>query len=241
MSQPEADSTPHSSASCDYRGIYRAGGIASVLMLLVILVQIVVYVIWPPPSTVEGLFALFRESWLLGLLSLDLLYIISNTLLVPMYMAFSAALRKVNFSAAVLALVLGVVRVAAYYPSNPSFEMLSLSAGYASATTEVQRNILLASGQAMLAIYKGTTFNVYYILNAIALLMFSFFMLRARVFSRATAIMGLLAGVLMAIPSTAGAIGKVFALLSLVPWFVFTALAARTFFQFGRQADGGVS
>jgi hypothetical protein len=40
---------------------------------------------------------------------------------------------------------------------------------------------------------------------------------------------------LMMIPSTAGMIGLVFSLLSLIPWYVFSILAARQFFRFSRQ------
>ncbi len=85
----------------------------------------------------------------------------------------------------------------------------------------------------MLAIYKGTAFDVYYVLNAITLLVFSFVMLRSSLFSRATAIWGIAAGVFMVIPSTAGMIGLVFSLASLVPWAVFAILVAIRFFQMG--------
>lgn len=45
------------------------------------------------------------------------------------------------------------------------------------------------------------------------------------------------AGVRMIIPSTAGTIGMIFALASLVPWALFSVLVARRLFQFGRLEE----
>lgn len=213
----------------DLRGFGKIGLIACVLMLLVMPLQVAIYLIWPPPETVEGFFTLFTDRWLLGLLSLDLLYILSNTLLIPMYLALYAFLRQTSTAWMTLALAFGLIGVAAYYPSNPALEMLTLSSQYAGATVDAQKALYLASGETMLAIYRGTTFSVYYLLNALILLITSLVMFRSRVFSRATARMGLLAAILMTIPSTAGTIGKVFALLSLIPWAAFTFLSARRF------------
>ena len=91
-------------------------------------------------------------------------------------------------------------------------------------------------------------FNVYYVMNAIALLIISVVMLRSNIFSRVTAYVGLLAGVLMIVSSTAGTIGLIFALASLVPWALFSVLIARRLFQLGWEASkkevdriGGIS
>jgi len=61
-------------------------------------------------------------------------------------------------------------------------------------------------------------------------------MLRSGVFSKATAYAGLLAGVLMIVPSTAGTLGLIFSLASLVPWAMFAVLVARRLFQLGRAS-----
>jgi len=87
----------------------------------------------------------------------------------------------------VIALILGLVATAVYFASNTAFEMLSLSNQYAAATTDAQRSIVMAAGQAMLAIYQGTAFDVSYVLSAVALLIISVIMLRSNVFSKVTA------------------------------------------------------
>lgn len=216
-----------------WQGLYKTGGMAALAMFVIMLVQVIVFMIWPPPATVEGFFALFQQNGLLGLLSLDLLYIINNTLLILVYLALYFSLRRSAESASLIALVLSVVGVAVYYSSNTAFEMLSLSSQYAAAATELQRTITLSAGQVMLETYKGTSFDIYYVLNAIALLIFAAVMLRSKFFSRATAVWGLVAGVLMSIPSTAGTIGLIFSLASLIPWAVFSLLVARKLLQPG--------
>ncbi len=211
----------------EIKGMARAGGLAAIAMLVIMLAQVIIFIIWPPPGTVEEFFNLFDQKPLLGLLSMDLLYLFNNALLVLIYLALYAALRHSAPSAMLIALVLGLVGIAAYYASNTAFEMLSLSRQYAVVSDDVQKAALVGAGQGMLAIYKGTAFTVYYILNAVCLLIMAVVMLRSRVFSRATGRLALVSAVLMSVPSTAGAIGMVFALASLVPWGIFLVLIAR--------------
>jgi hypothetical protein len=210
----------------DWRGIYKAGAIAAFVMLGIMVAQIIVFIAWPPPTTVAGYFALFQESKILGLLSLDLLYLVNNALLILVYLALYRALEKVSPSAMLIGLVMGLVGIASYYASSAAFEMLSLSNQYQAVSDAGQAGILVAAGQAMLETYKGTAFDVYYVLNAVTLLIFSIVMLKSKVFSKTTAIIGLIAGVLMAIPSTAGSIGLFFSLTSLVPWVIFSIMVA---------------
>jgi hypothetical protein len=97
-------------------------------------------------------------------------------------------------------------------------------------------SLYLAAGEAQLARYKGTAFDVYYLMNGTSLLLIALVMLRSAVFSRATAYTGVLAGILMVVPSTAGTVGLVFALASLVPWAVFSVLVARRLLQLSIDA-----
>ena len=220
-----------------WKNLLKAGGVAALVMLAIMVAQIIIFVIWPPPTTVEGFFSLFQQSWPLGLLSLDLLYLINNALLILIYLALYMALGREAESALLVGLVLGLVGVAAYYASNPAFEMLSLSNQMAAASTDAQRLILQAAGQALLESYRGTAFNVYYVLNAAALLILAVVMLRSQFFTRATAILGIVAGILMVIPSTAGTIGLTFSLASLVPWAVFLVLIALRFLSAPETPD----
>ena len=94
----------------------------------------------------------------------------------------------------------------------------------------MQKGMYLAAGQVMLSGWQGTAFDIYYILNGITLILIAYVMHKSNVFTRKTAVIGLISGVLMMIPSTAGTIGLVFSLLSLIPWYIFSVLVAKRFF-----------
>jgi hypothetical protein len=80
--------------------------------------------------------------------------------------------------------------------------MLFLSEQYAAATTEAQRSMFMASGQAVLAlnnpgaIFEGTGIYMSFFLLAAASLIISVVMLRSNLFSRVTASIGILASAL---------------------------------------------
>lgn len=220
-----------------WKPVYKLGGNACWVMFAIMIIQILIFVIWPPPDNVVDFFALFTENWLLGLLSLDFLYLINNTILILIYLALYFSLRKINESAMLIAMVVGFVGITLYYASNVSFEMLTLSKEYLYATSEVQKNYLIGAASGLMAIYRGTAFNVYYVLNAITLLVVAIVMLKSNIFSRTTAIIGITSGVLMAIPSSAGTIGMIFSLASLIPWAIFILLISKKFFQFASQGQ----
>src|SRR5262245_61815363 len=113
-----AGASATASADTAWAGLYRVGAAAGLAVLLLVPVQIAVWLAWPPPATVEGFFALFRRRWPLGLLGLDLLYILTNALMLPLLLALGVALWRVSPSAVALALTLGLVSIAVFFAST---------------------------------------------------------------------------------------------------------------------------
>ena len=87
LSEPHERATARHGGTVDPhgRGLYRAGGVAALVMVTLVLVQVIVYAVWTPPAF-DGppWFELLQENRLLGLLSLDLLHLVDSTLLVVM-------------------------------------------------------------------------------------------------------------------------------------------------------------
>lgn len=222
-----------------WRPLCVVGAIATLVTVALIPVQIVIFVLWPPPLDGSALdwFELFQDNWLRGLLGLDLLYIVTNALLIPHYLALYVVLRRASQTLMAIALTSGLVGLTAYFSSTVAFEMWSLSQGYADASSASEQAIYLSAGEAMLASFQGTAFIVYYLLNGVALLLIALAMLRSTVFSRRTAYAGLVAAALMAVPSVFGTIGMVFAFASLLPWAVFSILAARQLLELGKDTS----
>jgi hypothetical protein len=236
MSLSNNDNNSNSSKSTyPWQTLHKVGGVTALAVLALIPIQMVVFFIWPPPSSVIGWFTLFQDNALVGLLDMDLLLIVDYLLLIGLFSALWASLRRANESLVAIALVLQLVATASYLASTVAFEMLTLSNQYATATTDAERSLFLAAGQAMLASWQGTAFDVSYVLSALAVLIVSAVMLRSydHMFSKVTGYAGLSAGVLMLVPPTAGMIGVVFSLLSLVPLVIWLVLVARRLLPLG--------
>lgn len=214
--------------------IYRISGIATWIIVLLIPIQIFIYGMYPPPDSAQGFFELFNDNWILGLLSLDMLYIVNNTLMILVYLGLFAALKKTNLAYMTIALVFGFIGIASYYSSTVIFEMKALSHQFMETSSIELKEQILSSGNLLLLRYKGTAFDIYYILNALTLIIASRVMFMDNTFSKSTAIWGLIAGGLMIIPSTAGMIGLTMSLVSLIPWIVFSIMIAKQFFKLNK-------
>jgi hypothetical protein len=211
----------------DWNKLLQLGSIASFIIVCMIPFQMVIFGVWPPPNNASDFFVLFQKNWFLGLLSLDLLFILSNVLMIFVYLGLFAALRKSNPAILIVALSLAFIGMASYFSSTGAFEMLSLSNHYFQVDNdELLKQQYLSSGRTILNYYKGTSFDIYYVLNGIALLLITLIMLKDNTFTKRTAIWGLISAILMVIPSTAGAIGLIFSITSLIPWIVFSIMIA---------------
>jgi hypothetical protein len=216
-----------------WRGALRTAAWAAFGSVALIAVQVPVFLVWPPPTDVEGFYALLVERPVLGLVSLDLLYLVNNLLVLLVYLGLFLALRDRHPSASAIALLLGTFGMAAYASSLVGFELLSLARAAAVAGPD-QRLTLLAAGEGLLATYQGTAFLTYYVVNAVVLFVLAGAMVRSERFGAATAAWGLVSAALMLVPSTAGTVGRVFAIASLLPWSVFCVLVGRRLLQLAR-------
>jgi len=66
-----------------WKGLYKIGGVAALIAVVLILAEIIVFTIWPLPDTVVDHFALFQNSKLIGLLDFYLLEFLAYTLFCP--------------------------------------------------------------------------------------------------------------------------------------------------------------
>lgn len=218
----------------NWHKLCKIGGISALLIVLIIPIQIIIFTLYPPPETTIGFFELFRNNWVIGLLSLDFLYYINNGFLILVYLGLFASLRKIDFANMLIAIIIGFIGIAIYYVSTIGFEMLSISKQYYSTDSIESKQQLLSVGHGLIARYKGTAFDVYYIFNAITLLLISMTMYKSKDFGKSSATWGLIAGIFMIIPSTAGTLGLIFSLISLIPWMVFSILIGRRLIQMAK-------
>lgn len=220
----------------NFQPLFRVSRFLTLVMLILIPLQIIIFLIAPPPDSVKGFFELFHQNPFLGLLSLDFLYLINNSILVLIYLALSVILFGENPSIVLISLALGLIGIACYFPSNPAFEMMTLSNNYFTSSPD-QQIMFLSAGENLMAGYSGTSFNVYYVLSTICLLLFSYTIIKSNKFKKSVGYWGLISGFFMIIPSSAGLIGMMFSLLSLIPWVVFIALLRIHFKKFSQHSQ----
>jgi hypothetical protein len=236
-SVPMTGQAPRAEAArSDWASLYTVGGAAALFMVAITLAQFVVFAVAPPPleGTAGDWFALFQKSPVLGLLGFEFSLVIYALLSVVVAVALFAALRPASPSLTALFLVLSVIGSMAFVVARPALEMLSLSNQFSAAATDAQRAALLAAGEAMVAVFHGTAFQVSYILGSITGLVIAAAMLRSGVFSRATAYLRIASSVFdfgLFIPG----IGLFVSLLSVVFLLVFNLLIARRLLQLGRR------
>jgi hypothetical protein len=224
--------------SAAWATLFRIGGIAALGVVALVPIQAVIFVLWPPPTTVLDYFTVFQTNALLGLLDLDLLLIIDQLLIVSVLLGLYVALRGTDASLMLLGTTAGVIGALLFIVSREAtFSMWTLSQQFAVAGSDAQRAALVAAGQTMLTTYTGTLFSVGYVLSGLAMLLASAVMLRSTVFSRATGIAGIAAGVAGLVPASFGTLGLVLSFISLLPMLAWLVLIGRRFLELGFTAE----
>jgi hypothetical protein len=181
-----------------WNSIYQIGGLAAIGAVVVGVSEIVITFLPGgnvPRETVLEWFQLFQENWFMGLRNLGLLNIMLNTLAILIFFALYGAHRQNEDQPyAALAAIIALLGIGVFYATNRAFAMLDLSRQYASATTEAQRAVVEAAGQAMLSVGKSHTPGTFlgFSLIEAAGVMMAVVMLRGRIFDQAAAYAGML-------------------------------------------------
>jgi hypothetical protein len=218
--------------AAEWSTLYRMAGMAAFTVVALIPIQAVVYILWPPPTSVLDFFNTFQHNFVLGLLDLDILLVLDQVLIVVVLLGLYVCLRRVNPSLMLVATTIGLIGAVLFIISREAtISMLWLSQQYAAAASEVERATLVAAGQTLLTMYNGTAFSLGYFMSGLAMLLISIVMLRAQVFSRVTAMAGVAAGLTGLIPASFGTLGLVLSFVSLLPLLVWLALIGRRFLQ----------
>ena len=217
--------------------LYRLGGVASLLVAALIIIAVLAYFIWPYAPGVdstERILQTLHTNRLGGLVALDVLTVPIVLLNVLPLLALYAALRRINESYALIALVFGLIAVPMLLAARPVTEMVMLSDKFAAATNEAVRGQYLAAGDALLEHFSGTAWMVESFCLILSGLISALLMLRSPVFGKATAYLGI-ATSLFGFGFVMPVVGPLLFFVNTVLSIVFSILMARGFFRLGRQ------
>lgn len=229
-----------------WKGLYKVAGVALLMTLFFYLSQMLMILSWDTfPNSIHDWFVLFQSNRLLGLYYLNALDIVSITLLIPMFMAFFVALRHVNEIWMTIATPIGLIGIAVFItPRAAMLSVIPLSDQYAAATTDAQRDLLLAAGEAVGSLGQATPATVGFILISVAVLVISIVTLRSNFFSKVNAYTGILASSitflvnisLVFMPSITNILIGIFGVF----WILWWTMTARRFLQLGRHEDNAL-
>jgi hypothetical protein len=191
---PEAGLTPQQ----PWRALYKIGAAAALVAFLAALGDIIVTFIpgtgvAPGEMTVQAWYALYQANPLLGLRNLGIVNVITTITMSALVLALLGVHRRHNLPMAALAALFQWLGAAVYVANNIALPMLTLSRVYAAATSEAQRSLLVAAGQALLA-HEDLTPGVImgFLLAESAGILMNSVILSARVLPRSVALIGLL-------------------------------------------------
>jgi Domain of unknown function (DUF4386) len=218
-----------------WRDLYRIGAVASFLIGVFIIVAIAAFFIWPYKpgfTSVADIFATLHANQMQGIMSLDFFMVIITLITIPFYLGLFAVFQRVNASYSLLALVLGLISCVLILTVRPIAEMLSLSNQYAAATTDASRSQSVAAGEALAALFNGTAWLLYMVLQGTANLIYSVLMIRSAIFSKFTGYFGLIITV-VGLGFWLPVVGMYVNLVTSLVSFLWYFLIAGTFFRLG--------
>ncbi len=176
------------------RIIYWLGGLACIIFFAYCLATFLIMMfIGPPPKTVEECFLLLNENKLAGLLRLDILTVFTMPLYYIIFFSIYFAIKRSDQGMALFSTLLIFVGLTLYLSTASVFSYLNLSEKYATATTDLEKNQILAAGEAIFSsdMWRGTSAFIGGLLLQTGALLISFLMLKSNVFSKITAYTGI--------------------------------------------------
>lgn len=225
---------------------YKAAGVLAILIVLAGLTDVITSMGTAAQnnSTVSIIewFTLFQTNRFAAFSRLGLINILTLSLSIPIYLAFTQAFRQHRPALAGLASALFFIGTSVYLSSNTVFPLFAISQQYATAA-ETHKPLLEAAGRAVLAqgadLTTGTFVGLF--ITQIAGMLITSGMLRGEVFGKWTGIMGLVGFSLMSVFFILTAFVPAqydTAILIAAPGALFMItyqiLMARRFFQLGR-------
>jgi hypothetical protein len=180
--------------SKEVKGLYRIGGVAATLQLVVILgYAVVAAVLGSKPPSADAYFLVYLESPAAAFLRGDFLLLILIGLYLGTFPALYAALRRESPVYAALATLFTIMAVAGTFATESTFSLHHLGSQFITAS-EVQRSHLIAAAEAVIAsdMWNSSAGYMGGILLQGSGVIISVIMLRSKDFSKVTAYAGLL-------------------------------------------------
>jgi hypothetical protein len=166
------------------------GGLTCMIFLAYcIATMLIVVLLGPPPSTIEGYYIMLN-----GHLRLDILTVFVMPLYYLIFYSIYLAIKKENQESDLFSLIMVYAGLTLFLSTTSIFSYLSLSDKYILATSEIEKSRIIAAGEAVLSkdMWHGTSAFIGGILLQTGGVLFSISMIRGKVFNKITGYVGVL-------------------------------------------------
>ena len=170
------------------------GWIALILVVYSLVTMFILFVLGAQPETAAEAFEMLAGNRFIGLLRLDILTVlVYMPLFYLLLLGLYVALKQTHPVLGAIAVLLGFAGVTLFLATPSVFSWLSLSDKFATATSEAQKTLLLAAGEAILAsdMWHGTGAMIGGILIQLSTTLLSIAMLSSKAFWKGTAYVGI--------------------------------------------------
>lgn len=179
--------------NAQWENFYKVNGFAAIILLVYSLATMVILgTIGAQPENAQAAFEMLAQNRLTGLLRLDVLSIFIIPLYYLLFLGFFITLKKTHPAPIAVAALLGCAGLTLFLATPSVFSWLALSDRFTVASSEAEKSMLLAAGEAILAsdMWHGTGALVGGLLLQIGMVLASVCMLSGNVFSKATSWVG---------------------------------------------------
>ena len=227
--------------SKEIKGLYRIGGVAAALKLVVILgYAVVAAALGPKPASAEAYFAIYLESPVAAFLRGDFLLLVLIGLYLGTFPALYAALRRESPVYAALSTLFTILAVAGIFATESTFSLLHLGDQFVTAS-DAHRLQLIAAAEAVIAsdMWHSSAGYMGGILLQGSGVVISLIMLRSKDFSKVTAYAGLLGNgfdlLQHIIHPFAPSIAAPIQMFMGIFYFIWFPMLARDFFRLAKE------
>jgi hypothetical protein len=172
---------------------YLGGAVCVILIAYSLATLLIMTLIGGPPQTIQECFAMLQQSKINGLLRLDILTVFIIPLYYLLFYSLYVSLKNTDHALVTISTILTFAGVTLFLATPSVFSYLYLSDRFSTATSELQKNNLIAAGEAILAsdMWHGTGAIIGGLLLQTGAFLFSIIMLKTNIFNKTTAITGI--------------------------------------------------
>ena len=225
-----------------WRDLYRIGYLSTLAMLVGIILAVAAFFIWPytpGDTTIEQTLTSLNENVIGGLAAIDTSVILVVPIMFLQWTAMYVALKHINESYALIALIFGLIGGTLWLVDRPAMEMVALSHEYAEAMTLTAQQHFLAAAEAVHSLFNGTAWFLSQFFINISGIILEIMMFQHPMFRKSTAIAGLVLsglGLLFWIPG----LGPILSLIATIGGIVWYILMARDFYRIFKATSKAV-